>query len=209
MFNEMTLTIIIIVLTCLVSFTSFNNPQRMDELSFWPYYVKHKHQYWRFITGGFVHADIRHLAFNMLSLYFFGTAIEEAFAVIFPSKYYYLLFYGLGLILAHVPTYFKYKDVYGYRSIGASGAVSAVIFSAIIISPWSTIAVFFVPMPAIVYGVVYLGYTIYMSRNDQGSGINHDAHLWGAVFGILFPLLYAPRLIPYFLDQLQHPHFHF
>ena len=198
----MTISIAIIVITCLISITTFNRPDMMDELSMWPYLVKEKKQYYRFFTSGLVHGDVMHLAFNMLTLYFFGRYIEDAFQQIFPSKLYYLLFYLLALVLSDIPTYLKHKDDYGYRTIGASGAVSAVVFAFIIFEPWAIIRVFLIPMPAILYGIVYLGFTVYMSRRGQGSGINHDAHLWGALVGILFPLIFEPKLGPYFLQQL-------
>jgi len=202
--ENMTLSLAIIIITCLISITTFSRPDKMDELSMWPYMVKEKKQFYRFLTSGLVHADYMHLGFNMLTLYFFGRYIESAFLQIFDSKLYYLGFYLLALVVSDIPTYIKYKNDYGYRTIGASGAVSAVVFSFILFNPWQRIGVFFIPMPAIVYGFLYLGYTIYMSRRGQGSGINHDAHLWGALFGIIFPLVFEPRIGPYFVDQLLH-----
>ncbi|ACU61231.1 rhomboid family intramembrane serine protease [Chitinophaga pinensis] len=199
----LTLSISIIVITCIISITSFNNEQRVADLSMWPYLVKEKKQYYRFITSGLVHANFMHLAFNMFTLFFFGGFIERQFEVIFQSKLYYLLFYILGLILSDIPTFLKHRNNPDYQTIGASGAVSAVVFAAILFNPWATIYVFVIPMPAILYGVVYLGYTIYMSRQES-NGINHDAHLWGAVFGILFPLIFEPRIGQLFLYQLTH-----
>lgn len=200
---DMTISIAIIIITCIISVTSFNNEKRMDDLSMWPYIVKEKNQYYRFITSGFIHADFMHLGFNMFTLYFFGSFIENMFFLIFKSKGYYLLFYALALVLSDIPTYIKHRNDSYYKTIGASGAVSAVVFAAILFQPWAKIYVFFIPMPAILYGIVYLGYTIYMSRRG-GHGINHDAHLWGAVFGILFPLIFEPRIGLIFLDQLMH-----
>jgi membrane associated rhomboid family serine protease len=200
----MTLSIAIIIITCLISITTLNNQDKIDELSMWPYMVKKKNQYYRFLTSGLVHGSIMHLAFNMLTLYFFGQFIESVFLQIFQSKFYYLIFYVLALVLSDVPSYFKHRNDYNYRSIGASGAVSAVVFAAILFNQWARILVFIIPMPAILYGVLYLGYTIYMSRRAEGSGIDHDAHLWGAVFGILFPLIMEPKIGPYFINQLLH-----
>lgn len=199
---EITISIAIIIITCLISITSFNNEQRIGELSMWPYMVKEKNQYYRFITSGFVHADFMHLGFNMFTLYFFGSFIENTFKLVFGGKGYYLLFYVLALILSDVPTFLKHRNNSYYRTIGASGAVSAVVFAAILFAPWQKIYVFILPLPAILYGVLYLGYTIYMSRRDDQSGINHDAHLWGAVFGILFPIVYKPAIALYFLNEL-------
>ncbi|MVT08167.1 rhomboid family intramembrane serine protease [Chitinophaga sp. ysch24] len=198
------ITVSIIVLTCLVSVTSFNHAQRIDDLSMWPYMIKEKKQFYRFVTGGFVHADFMHLGFNMLSLFFFGSFIEEVFLQIFQSKLYYPLFYLLALIMSSIPTYLKHQNNYGYRAIGASGAVSAVVFAAILFNPWARIYVFVIPMPAVLYGILYLVGTFYMARRDMGDGINHDAHLWGALFGLICPLIFEPKIGPYFLDQLLH-----
>lgn len=196
----MTITLAIIIITCLISFTTFNRPEQMDKLSFWPYYVRERKQYYRFLTSGFLHADYMHLLFNMLTLWFFGRTIEAAFVIIFGGKLHFILLYVLGLVLPDISTYFKYKDTYGYRSIGASGAVSAILFSAILLSPWSWIGVFFIPVPAIVYGVLFLAYSVYMSKRG-GDGINHDAHFWGAVLGIIYPLIFKPELGKLFLQQ--------
>jgi membrane associated rhomboid family serine protease len=197
----MTLSIAIIIITCIISFTSFNNEERMNDLSMRPYMVKEKKQWYRFITSGLVHVDYMHLFFNMLTLYFFGRFIEDAFLQIFQSKLYYLGFYVLALILSDIPTYLKYRNDYSYSTVGASGAVSAVVFAFILFNPWAKILVFIIPMPAILYGILYLGYTAYMARRGD-SRINHDAHLWGALVGILFPLIFEPRIGPYFVSQL-------
>lgn len=199
---ELTLSISIIVITCLISIPAFNNGKMVDDLSMWPYMVKERNQYYRFITSGFVHGDFMHLGFNMLTLYFFGSGIENAFALLFGSKLYFLFFYVLALILSDMPTFIKHRNHSYYRTIGASGAVSAVVFAAILFAPWNNIYVYFIRVPAIVYGVLYLGYTIYMSRGENRDGINHDAHLWGAVVGILFPIVYKPELASYFLEAL-------
>jgi membrane associated rhomboid family serine protease len=199
----MTISIALIVINCIISFTSFNNEKRIDDLSMWPYLVKEKNQYYRFITSGFVHADFQHLLFNMITLYFFGRVIENAFDYLFNSKVYYLLFYFLALVLSDVPTYLKHRNNRYYKAIGASGAVSAVVFCYILLAPWDTIGVFFIPMPAVVYGALYLGFTIYMARKSEQSGINHDAHLWGAVFGLIFPLIFQPQLGLRFVQLLM------
>ncbi len=156
----MTFTIAIIVITCLVSITSFNRPEQVDKLSFWPYKVNNDRQYYRYITSGFVHADFNHLFFNMLTLFFFGRIAEANFQMFLGGKVYYVILYTLGLVLPDVSTYFKYKDVYGYRAIGASGAVSAVLFSSIFFEPWNTIYVFFILIWAILYGGLFLAYSV-------------------------------------------------
>ncbi|WP_346321005.1 rhomboid family intramembrane serine protease [Chitinophaga sp. YIM B06452] len=197
----MTFTIAIIVITCLVSITSFNRPEQVDKLSFWPYKVNNERQYYRYITSGFVHADFMHLFFNMFTLYFFGTIAEGYMQAYMGGKIYFVLLYVLGLVLPDVSTYFKYKDVYGYRAIGASGAVSAVLFSSVLFAPWAPIYVFFIKVWAILYAVLFLIYSAYMSKRG-GDGINHDAHFWGAVLGLVFPIVMKPELAKYFLEQL-------
>jgi len=199
----MTLSIAIIILTCLVSITSFSRHNSIDELSMWPYMIKEKNQYYRFITSGFVHADYMHLAFNMITLFFFGRYIESMFQQLFGGKLYFLLFYIIALIVSDIPSYIKNKNNPGYRSIGASGAVSAVLFAFILVQPWTTIYIFVLPVPAIIYGVLFLGYSVYMAKRG-GDGINHDAHFWGAVVGVVFPLALKPELAGHFLQQLTN-----
>jgi len=199
----MTISIAIIIITCLISITTLaSNPGKIDDLSMSPYMVQRHKQYYRFLTSGLVHGSYMHLGFNMLTLFFFGRYIESAFEQLFHSKLYFLLFYVLGLVLSDIPSYLKHRNDSYYSSIGASGAVSAVVFAFILFEPWARITVLVFPMPAILYGVLYLGYTIYMSRSGQAPGIDHDAHLWGAVFGLLFPLIFEPRIGPLFLNQL-------
>lgn len=198
----MTLTIAIIILTCLISITSFNRPDQIDKLSFWPYKVSNNREYYRFLTSGFIHGDFMHLFFNMLTLYFFGTVAEANMKMYLGGKFYYIILYVLGLVLPDIYTYFRYKDVYGYRTIGASGAVSAILFSSIFFEPWFQLSFYFViPIWGIVYGVLYLVYSAYMSRRG-GDGINHDAHFWGAVLGFIFPLVMKPELARVFLEKL-------
>ena len=198
----LSLSLIIIIITCVISIMSFNRPGEIDKLSMWPYMVKEHKQYYRFITAGLVHADYMHLGFNMLTMWFFGKYIEMIFQDLFGSKIYFLVFYVLALIVSDIPSYFRHRNNYSYRSIGASGAVSAVVFAFILFQPWAKIVVFVIPMPAILYGVLFLGYSVYMSRRG-GDGINHDAHFWGAVFGIVFPLVIRPELAGYFIQQIS------
>ncbi|GAA0561372.1 rhomboid family intramembrane serine protease [Chitinophaga japonensis] len=197
----LTLSLVIIIITCIISITAFRRPGEIDKLSMWPYMVKEHKQYYRFITAGLVHADYMHLGFNMLTMFFFGKYIEMIFQQLFGGKIYFLLFYVLALIVSDIPSYIRHRNNYGYRSIGASGAVSAVVFAFILFQPWAKIVVFVIPMPAILYGVLFLGYSVYMSRRG-GDGINHDAHFWGAVFGVVFPLIIRPELARYFVEQI-------
>ncbi|WP_343690599.1 rhomboid family intramembrane serine protease [Chitinophaga sp.] len=204
----LTLTFTIILITCLVSLTTmFYNPDKIDELSLRPTMIRDRKQYYRFITCGLVHADLLHLGFNMFSLYFCGRFIEDIFETIFHSKFYFLIFYVLGIILSGIPTYLRHKNDDYYSSIGASGAVSAVIYATVLFAPWATIRVLVIPMPLIVYAVLYMAMTVYLDKRQYGDGINHSAHLWGAIFGLVFPIIFKPSIALYFLDQLMHPSF--
>lgn len=199
--------IIIIVITCIVSISAFMNHQQIDQLLMWPAVVKQRNQYYRFITSGLIHGDWMHLGFNMLTLYFFGGFVEDAYNQLF-GKGIFLAFYLLALIVSDLPTYFKYQNNYSYRSLGASGAISAVIFASILLSPGSKISLFILPIgiPAYIFGPLYLLYCVYMSRRGM-DGINHSAHFWGALFGIVFTLLGGyfvahVDLVSYFIRQV-------
>ncbi len=186
----MSITIIIIAITCIASFIGFSNQKLIDDLIFYPPAITNKNQWYRFITCGFIHADIPHLAFNMYSFYMFGEAIESGFVEIYGSsgKAMYLLLYISALFVCLLPTYFKNKDNYHYRSLGASGAVSAIVFAYIFLSPLQGIGLIIIPglhAPAFVFGVIYLGVSAYLAKRGK-SYINHSAHLWGSIYGIVF-----------------------
>lgn len=198
------ISLVIIIITCLISYTALQNYNQLEKLSLQPYMVKHYKQYYRFITSGFVHADFQHLLFNMLTLWFFGRFIEDVFTNLFHNKLVYVLYYVLGIIAANIPSYIKNRNNSNYSSLGASGAISAIVFTAIIVNPWADIYLFFaLKMPAVLYGVLFLGISAYMSRKGGGN-INHDAHLWGALFGIVFPLIFHPELGTDFIYQMTH-----
>jgi membrane associated rhomboid family serine protease len=200
---------IIIVLTSIVSVIAFNNSKLLNNLIFWPPAVSHRHQYYRFVTCGLIHADFMHLVFNMVTLYFFGRALEDYYMGILGLEHFYFpLLYITALIASNIPTYIKKREDYNYRSLGASGAVCAVLFAFILIRPWDTILLYFIKMPAILYALLFLGYSVYMSKKG-GDNVNHDAHLWGALYGILFTIAVRPAVFNVFLNELSHPHFKF
>lgn len=198
-------TLVLIAITVLVSWQAFEKPRLLGRLILWPPAVDRHRQYDRLLTHGFIHADWQHLLFNMITLFFFGGTIERAFApYIGPVGF--LLFYLSAILVAILPTYLRHRHDPNYRSLGASGAVSAVLFASILINPWSLLLVFFIPMPAIVFGVCYIGYSIWMDRRG-GDNINHSAHLWGAGYGVLFTVMMEPRIIGAFLERLASPSF--
>jgi len=198
-------TLALIVVTSIVSWIALHNRRVMDRLILWPPAIQRHHQYDRLVTHGFVHADLSHLLFNMITLYFFGRLTEQFF-VQYIGELGFALFYLSALVVAILPTYIKHRRDPSYRSLGASGAVSAVLYAFILLKPWSMIFVFFVPLPAILYGVMYVGYSIWMDRQGHDN-VNHSAHLWGAGYGMLFTLLLEPRVWPAFLQALLHPSF--
>ena len=199
------ITLLLIAATALVSWLAFNNARLMERLILWPPAIQRRHQYDRLVTHGFIHADFQHLLFNMITLYFFGRLIERFFSA-YIGEVGFLLFYLSALVVAILPTYLGHRNDAGYRSLGASGAVSAVLFAFILLQPWSMIYVFFLPLPAIVYGVLYVGYSIWMDRQGRDN-INHSAHLWGAGYGVLFTLLLEPDVGPAFVRALFSPSF--
>lgn len=194
-------SITLIIITVIVSLLAFSNQNIMNRLIFWPPAMK-KGQFDRFITHGFVHADGAHLLFNMITLFFFGSAIE-----IFYRQYAFnmgfVLFYLGGLIVSILPSYLKHKNDFQWASLGASGAVSAVLFAYILFKPWNLIFVFFVPVPAIIFAVLYIAYTIWSNKRNNNH-INHSAHLWGAAYGVIITILVEPKIIPHFINQLIH-----
>lgn len=201
---ETPVTYALIAITCVVSWIAFNNRKLADRLILWPPAIDKHKQYDRLVTYGFIHADFMHLLFNMLTLFFFGPQIESLMGDV--GVWVYPLFYVSALVVSILPTYLKNQHNPNYLSLGASGAVSAILFAYILVRPWSIIGVFFVPMPAILFAVLYVGYSIWMDRRG-GDRINHSAHLAGAAYGVLFMLVMEPRVLGHFLRQLQQPSF--
>ena len=200
------ITLGLIAVTALVSWLAFKDRRLVDRLILWPPAVSQRHQYWRLASYGLLHADVSHLLFNMITLFFFGRLIEQVMVQLTGSWLTYPLFYLTALVVSILPSYLKNQKNPNYFSLGASGAVSAVLFAFILIQPWSLIFVFFIPAPAILYAVFYVGYSIWMDRRG-GDRINHSAHLAGAAFGVMFMLAMEPRLFNVFIDQLLNPRF--
>jgi len=197
------ITTIVIIITALVSIGGFSNPKIIDDLIFYPPAVSKHNQWYRFFTCGLIHADVGHLIFNMLSLYLFGRFVEDKFIEIFPDngKWLYLLMYITSLLVCLLPTYFKNRDNYSYKSLGASGAVSAVVFAGLMIAPYVEVGFFLIPpiIPGFIFGPLYLLITAWLDKKGGGN-INHSAHLWGALYGILF-IIVAGRMVGY--DAVQ------
>ncbi len=189
---NVTITLAIIVITCVISAGGFYNQKIKNDLIFYPPAITEQNQWYRFITCGLVHADVAHLFFNMYTLYMFGDAVEANFIYIFGAqgKLLYIIMYVTALIACLLPTYFKHKDNAYYSSLGASGAIAAVVFAFIFLNPTLGMGLIFIPLPlpAFIFGVLYLVITSYLARRG-GSHINHSAHLWGSLYGIFFLLI--------------------
>ncbi len=207
----MSITIAIIILTALISYQAFNRPDVIDQLIFYPAAVKDRGEYYRFITHGFIHADFSHLLFNMWALYIFGETAEYIFKnFLFKNQLLgglmYLLFYLAAIAAASFVSYNRHKSSHFYRALGASGGVAAMMWPYIIIAPWNWFIL--PPLPAILLGPLYIAYSHYMDKQGRDN-VGHNAHLWGAIFGLLVYgiLLFflSPELIEIFWQQLQAP----
>ena len=190
------ITLTIIIITCLVSYGAFNNEKVKDDMLFWPAEIQSRKQYYRFFSYGLIHADLMHLLFNMITLYSFGMRVEkysfssyDTFAD--KGKIFYLVLYISAIVISTIPDYFKNRNDFGYRALGASGAVSAVIFAGIILDPkiqLSLIFLPFIPIPGYVFGILFLALSAYLAKRG-GDNIGHGAHFTGAVYGLLFTII--------------------
>ena len=196
------ITYILIGLTVVVSFRCFNRQDIFWRLALIPYQCAHRGEWYRVLTHGFVHADTVHLLVNMFTFYSFGTYMEKVFPYFGLSSLAYLGLYFGGMIAASLYDLVVYRDQSNFASVGASGAVSAVLFTSILFDPFGKILFFAIlPIPGIVFGVLYLLYCQYMSK-QSGGNINHNAHFWGALFGLVYPVLLEPDILTHFLSRL-------
>lgn len=201
----MFVTYVIIAVTATISVLAFSNRGIADKLLFSPYMISNHRQGYRFVSHALIHGDWMHLLVNMFVLLSFGQAVETYFDVFFgiKGKYLFSLLYLGGIALSSLPSFGRYKSDPYYRAVGASGAVSAVVFASILIQPLSPIRFVFIPVdiPAFIFGAMYLAYSAYMSRKGADN-IGHDAHFWGAVFGMVFTGILKPALLMGFINQI-------
>ena len=189
---NISITLAIIVITTIISIIAFNNNRLKNDFLFYPPSITEDNQWYRFITCGLIHANTAHLFFNMYTLYMFGDAVEDSFTYIFGNmgKLLYITMYVTALVACLLPTYLKHKNDAYYSSLGASGAIAAVVFAFIFLNPGVKMFLIFlpIPLPAFIFGALYLIITSYLAKRG-GSHINHSAHLWGSVYGALFLLI--------------------
>ena len=198
---------IIFAITIITTLIAFSNENVLAKLILHPYSVYRKQRIYTIFTSGLIHNDWMHLFFNMFSYCFFAFDLERQL-----GHWQFGLLYVLSLGLSDLPTVFKHKDDYGYRSLGASGAVSAVVFSAIMFNPMGTMELMIlpIPMPAIVFGILYLVYCHFSSKHGRDN-INHDAHFYGALSGVLITIILKPDVVHDFVNAISaaiQSHFH-
>ena len=201
------ITLILVGITVIISLQAMNNPAMKQKLIHSPYAEQRTGEYHRLLTSGFIHADFMHLFINMFVLWQFGDQVEKMFILQFGTlmgRINYLLLYLVGIVIADLPSYYKHKDNPYYAALGASGAVSAIMFSYILFWPWSTLLLYgIIPIPGIVGALLYLGYSHWAAKNARDN-IGHDAHFYGAVFGFFFTIALHPAWAGEFITNLMN-----
>lgn len=201
----MSVTLILVIVTCLISIVCLNNKSLFDALKHYPIAENRNKEYYRWLTSGFVHGDFIHLFVNMFVLYEFGRTVENNMIIHFGitgGNILFLFTYLLIIIMGDIPTYYKHKENAYFASVGASGGVSGIIFIFILLHPWSLLGLFaIIPIPAILFGVLYLWYSTWASRN-QNDIIDHEAHFYGAIAGLLIAIISRPSIAQEFLTKL-------
>lgn len=199
-------TLILIAVTAVVSILCFSGILDINALKFNAYQILHENQWYRMLSYGLVHGGWGHLFFNMLTLFFFGRVVEQYFQAAFGDTtgiILYVFLYVSALVVSTIGDLVKYKDDCHYNAIGASGAVSAVLFASILFEPKMGIYIYLIPIPVpgYVFAPLYLIYCWYMARRNMDN-IGHTAHFWGALYGLLFPLICRPDIFWHFIAQL-------
>jgi membrane associated rhomboid family serine protease len=197
------ITIILIIVTAIISIQAFNQASFMQKLIFNPYVIHHNREWYRFLSSGFLHADWIHLLLNVFVLFSFGSVVQKYYAYFFGSagNYLFVLLYLSSIIAANASTYYAQKNNPSYNSLGASGAVSSVVFASILFQPTAKIYLYgLIGIPGYLAGIAYLIYSQYSSKNGKDN-INHEAHFYGAVYGVVFTLVFKPSVFKFFLNQ--------
>lgn len=194
----MSSTLFIIILTILVSFTAFRNRLAFERMKFNAYEIRVHRSFYRFLSYGLLHADWMHLLVNMFVLFSFGTVVERILEEDMPNmgNIAFIGLYATSMVASTLPSYLKHRRNYYYNAVGASGAVSAVLFASIILHPQGNVFLMFIPIPipSFIFGLFYLAYSFYMAKRGKDN-VGHDVHFWGAVYGILFVALLDPQYL--------------
>lgn len=201
------ITVILIAITVGISLHAEKNRLFKSKWIFNPYVIESRKEYYRFLSSGFIHGGGMHLFFNMFTLFFFARQVEHIYGAVFPGfgGVIFILVYLASIIVSSVPSFFKYRGNPAYNALGASGGVSAIVFVSILCNPTQKLVFLLlpIPLPAFLLGGGYLLYSYYMARNSNDN-IGHEAHLFGALFGIATTLAFVPNVIPHFIEALAN-----
>jgi membrane associated rhomboid family serine protease len=200
----MSITLAILILTVLISLQGFKNMNVIERLKHHPWSEHNKKEYYRLLASGFVHANTTHLFINAFVLYMFGMHIESVFKALYGSgmgPVYFIFMYCSAIVVADMPTHFRYKNTFSYSAVGASGATSALVLIYCLLDPWSWFL--YPPVPAIIFAAGFIYYSHWADKRQYGDGIGHSAHLFGALYGILFILLTKPVMIMNFVSKIM------
>lgn len=191
-------TLILVITVGISLYGLYAKPQLIDKWVLRPYDLIHRKRWYTVLTSGFIHADIGHLFFNMFSFYFFAFTLEARI-----GSLRFLILYIFSMVLADITTILKHRDHRGYSSLGASGAVAGVLFSFILLFPYAELMIFPIPfpIPSPIFAILYLAYCYYAGRKAVDM-INHEAHFWGALAGLILTTIMAPEALVAFFDYL-------
>lgn len=202
---ELGITELLVAIIAVISYTAFNRPMLIAAYKHWPYAEARQRQWYRMLSAGFLHSGWLHLLINIFVLWMFGSYVEHQFINLFGTTMgpvNYLLLFLLTVVAANIPSYYAYKDIVGFSAIGASGAVSGIVFVFILFNPWQMLYLYgILPIPGIIAGLLYLYYSSWASKHGRDN-IDHSAHFYGAIFGVLFTIVIQPRIFWEFLQRL-------
>ncbi len=195
----MTITLILVIATVAISIPAFSNQELFYKLDLQPYMIQARKEYHRFITHAFLHADWGHLGINMYVLFTFGRLVEDGFSYHFGDRWmlYFSMLYLGGILFSTLPGFSRNKNNPSYHAVGASGAVSAIVYSFILMEPFQPLGLIIFPflkLPAFVFGLLYLAAEVYLDRQG-GSRIAHSAHYFGGIFGLIFTFILKPDFL--------------
>lgn len=193
----MSVTLILITINVMASIAAFADQRIMEVGIFMPYRTVRNNTWYELITSGFLHGDMGHLLFNMITLWFFGPVMEQTI-----GQQQFLILYFTGLLASSIPSLVRHKDNPQFATIGASGAVESVLFAFIVVYPFEPLYFIFIPIgiPAVILGILFVVYSVWASKKE--GKINHEAHIGGAVWGIIYMFAFIPNSVDHFLTMI-------